>query len=508
MSGSNTTRIAKNTVFLYLRSLIVLLISLYTSRIVLQVLGVEDYGIYCVVGGVIGLLALLSQTMRATYQRFYNVEMGKKNYDGVVKMFQLSLTTQLLLAIIIVLLGETLGLWFVVNKLVIPDNRLTAAVWVYQASIITFVVNIFAAPFGALITAYEKMGFFAIVSIVDAVLRLGIVFLIQILPGDSLIVYAYLLMLVAFTNIIMYYVYCKNNIPTTKVKLLWNKHELKTMITFSGWSILGELGNTVKTQGINIILNLFFGPVVNAARGVASQVLNAVNQFISSFQTSIRPQLTKSYASGDNDYMRKLYYSSTKLSYYLLFTLSLPIILEIDFLLHVWLGDNVPENTAVFTRLVLMTAFVSAFANPTSCIAYATGNIKWFSILVGLGNVIILPIAWAFLALGYGPVSTLVVSLVFTALVQFIRMVIVSKITVLRLSDYLKNVIFPTFIFTVIAAILPVLAFKLMQQSFIRLVSTVLISICSCIFTAWFIGLNEFEKGFIKAKIKAFRNKI
>lgn len=497
----DTGRIAKNTVFLYLRSLIVLLISLYTSRVVLQVLGVVDYGIYCVVGGVIGLLAILTQTMHATYQRFYNVEMGKKNTEGVIRMFQLSLTTQLLLAVIVVLLGETIGLWFVVNKLVIPENRLTAAIWVYQASIITFVINIFTAPFGGTIVAYEKMGFTAVVSIIDAVLRLGIVFLIRVLPGDSLIIYSYLLMSVAFTNILLYYLYCKRNIPTTKVKFIWNKAELKSMVSFSGWTLLGEIGNVIKTQGINIILNLFFGPVVNAARGVAAQVLNAVNQFINSFQTSFRPQLTKSYASGDYDYLKKLYYSSTKFSYYLLFTLSLPIILEISFILRIWLGNTVPENTAVFTRLVLLTAFVSAFANPTSCIIYATGKIKWFSIIVGTGNVLILPIAWMLLEFGYGPVSTLVVSLIMTALIQLARLVIISKISVLGLSEYVKCVGLPTILFSTVAPLLPLMIHFSLSQGFLRFLIVGFVSVLTCILSAWFIGLNKPEKMFIKTKI-------
>ena len=205
------------------------------------------------------------------------------------------------------------------------------------------------------------------------------------------------------------------------------------MVAFSGWSLLGEIGNTVRSQGINIILNLFFGPVVNAARGVAAQVLNAVNQFITNFQTSFRPQLTKSYASGDYDYLSKLYYSATKISYYLLFTLSLPIMLEISYILRIWLGDNVPENTGIFTRLVMLTAFISTFANPTSCIIQATGNMKRFSITVAIGNVFILVVAWVFLKFGYGPVSTLVISLIMTGFIQLARVVILSKISVLSI---------------------------------------------------------------------------
>ncbi|MBP9993465.1 MAG: oligosaccharide flippase family protein [bacterium] len=499
---SNTDRIAKNTVFLYLRSLVVLLISLYTSRVILRVLGVEDYGVFCVVGGVIGMLGLLSQTMRATYQRYYNVEMGRKNSAGVAKMFQLSLSSQLLLAVIVLLLGETVGLWFVANKLVIPEERLVASIWVYQASLISFIVRIFETPFSALITAYERMGFFAVVSIIDAILRLAIVFLIQVLPGDALIVYSYLLALVSFVDIIIYVVYCKRKIETTVIRFGWDKSGLKNMFAFSWWSIFGEIGYTLQTQGINIVLNLFFGPIVNAARGVAAQVLNAVNQFIRSFQTSFRPQLTKSYASGDYNYMRTLYYSATKLSYYLIFTLSLPIIMETPYILHLWLGDNVPEYTTIFTRLVLVTSFVSTFANPTSGIAYATGKIKRFSIGVGIGNVLILPVAWVFLKAGFSPVSTLIVCLIMTILIQLFRLLDTSKTAGIHINDYFKKVIVPTLFFSVITPVIPILIVYFINSSFYRLLITCVVSVIMCLICGWLVGLNQLEKSFVMSKIR------
>ena len=280
------------------------------------------------------------------------------------------------------------------------------------------------------------------------------------------------------------------------------------MVAFSGWSLLGEIGNTVRSQGINIILNLFFGPVVNAARGVAAQVLNAVNQFITNFQTSFRPQLTKSYASGDYDYLSKLYYSATKISYYLLFTLSLPIMLEISYILRIWLGDNVPENTGIFTRLVMLTAFISTFANPTSCIIQATGNMKRFSITVAIGNVFILVVAWVFLKFGYGPVSTLVISLIMTGFIQLARVVILSKISVLSISEYLKNVGLPSILFSISAPIIPVLVHMAIPQGFLRFLIVGFLSIITCVFSAWFVGLNNFEKVFVKSKIDLIINKV
>lgn len=504
---SNSGRIAKNTGFLYLRSLVVMLIALYTSRIVLRVLGVEDYGIYNVVGGVIALLSTLQNTMQATYQRYYNVEMGKNNPCGVSKMFQLSLSSQTIIAAIVIVLAETIGVWFAYNKLVIPDNRMVAAMWVYQASVIKFCVSIFSSPFIALITAHEKMGFFAFVSIIDSVLQLAIVFLIQLIPGDNLIIYACLQVLIGLINIALYIAYCKRNIEETIIGFDWG-HGLKSMFVFSGWSIFGEMGAMIKTQGIDIILNMFFGPIVNAARGVAAQILKAVNQFISSFQTSFRPQLTKSYASGDNDYMRKLYYSATKISYYLIFTLSLPILIETPYILHLWLGENVPDHTSIFTQLVLLTAFINVFSNPTSCIAYATGKIKYFSIVVGVGNILILPIAWVVLKLGYAPASAMYVSLLMTLLIQIGRIMVTASIAPVKISSYLISVILPTTLYSVLCSIAPLLIVHSISSSLFRFVLNVFLSISSCIVFAWLIGLNNTEKQFVLKKIKPIWNKI
>lgn len=497
---SNSSRIAKNTVFLYLRSFFVLLISLYTSRIILNVLGVIDYGIYSVVGGVIGMLGFLNQSMQATYQRYYNVEMGKGNDEGIIELFKSSLTTQFILAIIVILLAETVGLWFVENKLVIPADRLDAALWIYQATILSFVLTVFCAPFGAAITAYEKMGVFAIISIIDAVLRLGIVLLLKIVAFDKLIVYAYLLLSISLLNLFMYVGYCKKRIPTTCIRLNWDKKNLLSMFSFSGWTLLGTLAQSLKTQGLDVILNLFYGPVVNAARGISTQILNAVNQFVTSFQTSFRPQLTKSYASGDYEYLKKLYYSATKVSYILIYTISLPIIIETPIILHIWLGDNVPEYTVIFTRLVLLTAFISAFANPTTCIAYATGKVKWFSIIVSCLNLCILPIAYIFLKLGCNPASALLVSLVITIFVQVIRLYITSKITLLSVREYTRNVVFPSITYSLLPPLIPCLLVFFLPPCILRLLLSFFVSVLCSLLFAWIIGLNSFEKDFAKSK--------
>jgi len=499
---SKSSRIAKNTMYLYFRSLFVLFISLYTSRVVLRELGVVDYGVFNVVGGFIAMLGFLKSNMHATYQRYFNVEMGRGNYAGVKDMFRSTLAVQLILAIVIIVLAESVGLWFLYNKLVIPAERMDAAFWVFQSAVVSFLFTVLSGPFGAAITAYERMGAFAVISIVDAVLRLGIVLLLEYIHHDKLITYAFLLLLISLLNILFYVTYCKRRIPVVTIGLNWNSENLRSMFSFSGWSLMGLLAQTLKSQGINIVLNLFFGPVVNAARGISYQISSAVNQFIHSFQTSFRPQLTKSYASGDYDYMKQLYYSATKISYYLIFTLSLPIILETPYILHLWLGENVPDYTVVFTRLVLLIAFVGTFSNPTSCIVFATGRIKWFSIIVSGMNLLILPIAYLFLWLGYGPVSAFVVSLVMTILVQLTRIIVTSRMTVLSLTDYFRHVIMPTCTYSLLTPCMAFAVVFLMPQSIARLVLTCVLSIISSLLFAWLVGLSRQEKHWALSKLR------
>ena len=270
---------------------------------------------------------------------------------------------------------------------------------------------------------------------------------------------------------------------------------------------MGAFSYTLKSQGLNIVLNLFFGTVVNAARGIAYQVLSAVNQFISSFQTAFRPQLTKLYASGDYAGAMRLYYGATKLSYYLIFTISLPILFETDFILHIWLGDAVPEYAAVFTQLILLTAFVSAFANPTSCIAHATGNIKYFSIITSFVNLLIVPIAYIFLKLGFGPTSSMVVSFVVTIAVQVIRLIVVARITVLRIGDYLLHVILPVVFYTLLSLLIPLVLKHFMIDGWLRLVALLFASLVSSLSFGWLVGLNKVEKSFVLSRISMFRTK-
>lgn len=504
---SNSSRIAKNTLYLYLRSFITLLISLYTSRIVLEVLGVEDYGIYNVVGGVIGMLSFLNTSMASTYQRYFNYEMGRNNEKGVADFFKSSLATQLLYAVIIVLIAESLGLWFLGNKLIISPERMDAARWIFQISIISFTLTIFQAPFNALIISYEKMGIFAYISILDSVLKLLIVLVLPLLAGDKLIVYGILTLCIVLIDSIIYLVVCKKNFSACQLSFDWDRSRIRSLLGFGAWGMLGSLAYTLKSQGLNITLNMFFGPIVNAARGIAYQVLNAVEQFITGFQTSFRPQLVKSYAEGDYQYMYKLYYSATKLSFFLMWCLSLPIIIETPAILRLWLGANVPEYTVVFTRLILLTALVSAYANPTSAIAYATGRIKKFNIWVSSLNLLIVPIAYVFLKLGFGPASAMVVSLIMTVLVQIVRLFVLKSLLPFSVWEYVRYVVGPTLSVLFLSLISTWGFAKLLDSGFVSCLCNCGFAIFSVIGFAYIIGLNKDEKRMMIARLNGILKK-
>lgn len=504
---SNSSRIAKNTLFLYLRSFVTLFISLYTSRIILEVLGVEDYGIYNAVGGVIGMLSFLNTSMASTYQRYFNYEMGIKNENGIVDLFKSSLTVQLFYAIVIVLIAETLGLWFLENRLVILPERMYAAHWIFQISIISFALTVFQSPFNALIISYEKMSIFAYISIIDSVLKLLIVFALPLFAGDKLIVYGIFMLCIVLVNSIIYLIVCKVNLPVCQLAFSWKYGDFKSLFGFGVWGMLGSLAYSLKSQGLNIILNMFFGPIVNAARAIAYQVLNAVELFIHSFQTSFRPQLIKSYAEGDYQYMYKLYYFATKLSFYMIWCLALPIIIETPVILQLWLGNNVPEYTDMFTKLILLTALVSAYANPTSAIAYATGNIKQFNIWVSGLNLMIVPIAYFFLKLGYGPSSAMIVSLVLTIVVQIVRLFVLTRLLSFSIQNYVKCVVLPTISVMFLSALISFAFSSLLYSNILSLLLSCSFSILVVLIFVWLLGLNIEEKRIIISKVNGFIRK-
>ena len=352
-SSSNNKRVAKNTLFLYFRMILIMLVTLYTSRVVLAELGIKDYGIYNVVGGVVAMFSFLNNCMSSATQRFMTFELGRGDMARLKKVFAASLNIHITIGVIIVLLAETIGLWFVNHKLVIAPDRMTAANWVYQFSILTFCVNIIQVPYNAVLIAHEKMSVYAYISILEAFLKLGIVYLLVIVPADKLITYGILVFAVQLIIRGIYQVYCRRHYVESKFRLFWDKGLYKQMSGFAGWNLFGSVAWLLRDQGLNIVLNLFFGTAINAARGVASQVSSAVMGFISNFQVALNPQITKNYATGNIPEMEKLSYLGIKFSFLLLFTMAFPLCLNIDYVLHLWLVE-VPDYTALFIILIMV----------------------------------------------------------------------------------------------------------------------------------------------------------
>lgn len=490
---NNNARIAKNTMFLYIRMLLTMAITLYMSRIVLNMLGVVDYGIYNVVGGVVTMFAFLNGTISGVTQRFLTFEIGTGNYEKLKKVFNTSMCIHWCIAFLILILSETIGLWFVYNKLVIPIERFTAALWVYQLSVFSVLVLVISIPYNACIIAHEKMSAFAYISIIEVVLKLSLVIAMNFLQYDKLITYAFLIFVVQLLVRFVYTIYCKKHFEESKYKLRIDYELAKNMLKFTGFSFFGGFANVGMSQGINVLLNMFFGPVVNAARAVTSQIETAVQSFVLNFQTALNPQLIKSYAAGNISLMHNLIFASCKYSYYLLMFLSLPIFLDASYILHIWLG-NVPEHTVAFTRILLLAALVNSIASPLMTAANATGNIKWYQIVCGSTLLIIVPIAYVFLKIGVSPEFVFGIYLVMVIIAQIERLYIVSRLVKFSIKDYTFRVLLPVFKVSIIGTVIPLILNKYITENFLGLVITFLLSVISITCAIYICGISQKER--------------
>jgi O-antigen/teichoic acid export membrane protein len=494
--SANNKRIAKNTLLLYVRMLFGMLVSLYTSRVILQTLGVEDYGVYNVVGGVISMFTFLNSAMSSATSRYITFEIGKGNMEQLKKVFSTSLQIHAIIALLIVFLGETVGLWFLLNELVIPDGRMDAAMWVYQCSIVTAVVTIMSVPYNADIIAHEKMSAFAYISVLEILLKLAIVYLLVALPFDKLKVYAVLVLMVGLLIRYIYTRYCHKHFEESHYIHRIDKPLLKEMSSFAGWSFWGNLAGILYTQGLNMMLNIFFGPVVNAARGIATQIQSVVTQFVTNFQMALNPQITKTYASGELDKMHSLMFRSARFSFMLLFFLSLPILIETDYILTLWLGV-VPENTAIFARIIIAISLIYTIANPCVIANQATGKIKVYQAVVGGLLLLILPISYIVLKMGAPAYSVFIVHFCVESVAQFARMYMLRNMIDLPLLSYVKNIYLPIMGVVLLSVVLPMLVYNNMQEGIIRLLAVGMTCVVSVAMTSLFIGMTRNERSFL-----------
>ncbi len=502
--AENNKRIARNTLMLYIRMFLTMAIGLYTSRVVLKVLGVEDYGIYGVVGGVVPMFAFFNSSMASSTQRFLTFEIGKGAVGRVKDVFNSTLFIHAVIALAVFIIAETVGLWFLETQMVIPEVRMNAARWVYQFTVLYSVVSIMCVPYNALIIAYEKMSVFAYISVTEAVLKLLVLYVVLAFDADRLVSYALLMLVLQLAILFTYLFYGKRNFKAARLEFYCDRLLLREMVSFAGWSLYGNVAFVMFSQGLNILLNVFFGAVVNAARGFAVQVQSAVQMFVGGFQTALNPQIVKYFAEGNLKQMHELVFSSSRFSFYLLYILSLPVILEAETLLTLWLVD-VPQYTVVFVQIMLCIMLVDSMANPLITAANATGNIKKYQKTIGGLLLLILPLSYIALKMGGAPWAVFVVHLIVAMVAQTMRLFIIRPMINLSIREYLTKVMLGVAMVLLFSLPLPLIVKYFMPKGVWSALVVIAVSVVSTTAVVFLLGLGKEEKEFILSKIRKNR---
>lgn len=500
-TSENNKRIAKNTLLLYFRMLFMMIVSLYTSRVVLSTLGVEDYGLYNVVGGIVVVLSFLNSAMAGATQRYLNFEMGHGDSVALKRVFSTSLLIHFIVSGVILLMADYLGLWFLNNHMVIAEDRIMAANWVYQFSIASFILTVLSVPYNATIVAHEKMSAFAYISIIEVVLKLLIVYLIQVLLFDKLIMYGFLIMLISVTIRIIYGTYCKRKfIEATFSKQNIDKSLLKNMLSFSSWTIFGNLGYILHTQGIAIVINMFFGAAVNAAQGISNQVNSAVSGFVSNFQMALNPQIVKNYAAGNLEDMHKLMYRGCRFSFFLISIFAIPLIIEAPAILNFWL-EEVPEYTIIFVRLILLISVCNSYSSIMATAQGATGKIKIYQITLTTIGALHVPFTILLFYLDYEPYYCSWVYLAIIVILQIIRISFVSRSTQMPIKGFIRMVLVPCFIVLIISSLIPCILHQIISTNFGMTTVNIIVSFIWTFITIMFVGLEKSERLMILERI-------
>lgn len=505
--SENTKRIAKNTLILYVRTLFTMLVSLYTSRVILNTLGVSDFGISNVVGGVVGMFSVISGSLSSSISRFITYELGHGDINKLKRIFSTSVNIQIGIALIIVILAECIGVWFVNHKLNIPAGRLVAANWVFQCSLLSFAIGLISVPYNACIIAHERMSVFAYMSILETILKLAIVYMLFISPYDKLISYAVLFVVVSFIMRLIYGWYCNKHFVESHYEFIYDRPLIKEMTGFAGWSFFGNTAYMFNTQGVDMLINIFLGVTLNAAKGVASQVQNAVMQFVGNFTVAINPQITKSYASGDREYMNKLVCRGARFSYFLLLIFAVPIVCEADYILYLWL-KTVPEYAPIFLRLILFGTLMAILGNTMLTAIQATGNIRRYQIWITIAGCFVFPLTWIAYKLGFPPETTYIIYIIIYFLLNFIRVYIAKGLMDFPVRLYLFDVIFRVVIVSIVAFIFPLLVIRYFEPGFLRLCISCIAGLISSLLTINILGLEHVEREMIYKKVSHLLSKL
>jgi len=496
---ADNKRIAKNTIMLYFRMFLIMGITLYTSRIVLQTLGISDFGIYNVVGGIVALLGFLNTAMSMGTQRFLNYEMGKNNPKGLKDVFSMSVNIHILIAAIVLVLAETVGLWFLNAKLNIPIDRMESANWVYQFSILCFIIKIIQVPYNAAIIAHERMNIYAYISIVDVLLQLLAVYLLVLSPIDKLKLYAFLVFSIAFIIAVTYRVYCIKKFEECKYSFFWDKKLFSSIIGFSGWNLFGQIAQVSSVQGTNQVLNIFHGVTLNAAVGISNQVNGAMTTFIHNFQTAFRPQITKLYASNEKEEMRKLLFRSSKFSFFLLYLISIPIIFNIEIALKIWLGDY-PAYSPIFCELLIIRSYFEAISIPLVFAIMATGQNKAYQIVVSIVISLNIIFSYFFLRIGLKPEIVFYIKVFLSPFVLLTRMYFSKKQADISLKEFSLRVLYPIFLIFVLSYPL-IRIIRICFYNSMPLIFTTLFIEVFLFLLIYFGGMNKVERAYVNGLI-------
>lgn len=491
---------------LYIRMALTMLVSLYTSRVVLNALGTTDYGIFNVVGGVVAMLGFFNSSISTSTQRFLNVGMASNEGNNLIRIFSSAINVHIIIAIITVILLETIGLWFLKNKLVIPFGLESTALWVFQCSVITFFISIISAPYNAAIIAYERMSAFAVLSIIDCILKLGVAISIIYYGTNKLRLYATLMMLTAIIMRIAYGLYCRRKLKDISYKYIWDLPLIKKMMSFSGWLIFGCIADLFGTQGVNMLINIYFGPILNTARAIGVQVQGAVSQFYTSFSISVNPQITKSYAEKDYDYSYNLVFGSSKIIFFLMLIITIPIILRSEQILTLWL-KNYPPITPIIVNLILIDALIRSLYSPISQTCFASGKLKAYQLSIGILFLLIFFSTYILFDYGASVLSAFIISIIVSFIGLIIRLFIINRINRFPVRRYFTDIILRLSSIGISSFILCHIITNNFPLNIAGLLYETLTSIVLTTILIAILGFNSKEKEYAKGRILFLLNR-
>ena len=501
--SESNKRIAKNTIYLYIRLIVVMFISLYSVRIVMAELGVEGFGTFNVVAGFVTMLGFIGTTMTMGIQRFFNYEMGKKGDAAAIEVYSSALKIQFVCALIIFVLFETIGLWYVNNVMNLPKYRITEINFLYQFAITSLVLNVLVVPYNAFTIAKEHMNWYALISMLEAIGKLLIAFSLSLFTDNKLAVYGFLLMLIAIFNFWGYFFLCKRKYSWLKYRGGVNNGLVKQILSFSGWNALSAFANIGKAQGINLLLNNFFGVAINAANAIVTQIYSAVQLFSINICTAFKPQLTESYAQGDYSHVKQMMFLMSKSAFMMVYIICIPLFLELPFILNIWLGKNVPEYTESFTIVTLFVILVGSLNTPISQIIYANGNIKKYILVYSL-ICLCLPLGWLAFYLGASAITVFFITLGLMVLIQVISLVILKNYMDYSYSEYIISIIIPCTVFAILTPIVPyAIHILIADNDWLRLLIVTFSTIFASAVSGWFVILTKNQRCFLTEKIKS-----